>query len=352
MKSRLLPALAATLGVAAADHESFRPDSHAPISIMGDHTHGAGEWMLSYRYMFMEMDGMYSGSDAVSPGQVFAANYTVTPTRMRMDMHMLGAMFAPSDRVTLMAMLPYTSLEMDHRIFPGAAPLIALNGGSSTFTTESDGVGDLKLSALLNLFKQDAHALHAGIGFSLPTGSIGEKDLVPGPGGRLPRQLPASMQPGSGTFDLLPSLTYTYQQPCWSAGVQAHGVYRTGENWHDYRLGHQFGVDSWLAWRPLDWVSLAGGLAYRWEGELSGLQSDLAFRPPFAPARLTVPTAFGTNYGGQRIEALVGANFLVPSGPLRGHRLAVDLRLPLWQEVNGTRLGVDYTLTAGWQYAF
>jgi len=35
-----------------------RPDGHAPISVMGDHMHKMGEWMVSYRYMSMEMEGL------------------------------------------------------------------------------------------------------------------------------------------------------------------------------------------------------------------------------------------------------------------------------------------------------
>ena len=34
-----------------------RPDSHAPIGIMGDHYHKTGEIMLSYRCMHMSMAG-------------------------------------------------------------------------------------------------------------------------------------------------------------------------------------------------------------------------------------------------------------------------------------------------------
>ena len=37
-----------------------------------------------------------------------------------------------------------------------------------------------------------------------------------------------------------------------------------------------------------------------------------------------------------------------PKKVLRG----VDLSVPLYQDVNGYRLGTDYTLTAGWQFAF
>ena len=43
-----------------------RPDGHAPISVMGDHMHKMGEWMVSYRYMSMSMEGLPNGSSKVS----------------------------------------------------------------------------------------------------------------------------------------------------------------------------------------------------------------------------------------------------------------------------------------------
>ena len=43
-----------------------RPDGHAPISVMGEHTHSAGEWMASYRYMNMQMNGLYMGDSKIS----------------------------------------------------------------------------------------------------------------------------------------------------------------------------------------------------------------------------------------------------------------------------------------------
>jgi hypothetical protein len=355
LTSLLLGGLALPTLFAACECEPWCTCGHGPggpISLMGEHTHDAGEWMVSYRYMFMDMDGMYRGSSSTSAGDVFAAGYVVTPEWMTMDMHMLGLMYAPTDDLTLMAMLPYTQMEMSHQIDPAAGMLVMLNGGSRSFTTSTSGIGDLRLSGLIDLVERGPHHLHGGFGFSLPTGSIAERDIVPGPGGRLQRQLPAAMQLGSGTFDLLPSLTYRYHGRSWSAGVQAAGIYRTQDNWHGYRFGHRFDLNTWVSWFPCAWMSVSGGLAYRWEGELSGRQEDVMTRPPFAPARLTVPTAFGENYGGQQLEALIGMNVMIPKGPLENHRLAIDLRLPLWQRVQGDRLGVDYTLTTGWRYAF
>lgn len=363
-------ALAAIPGLAfAADPEAPRSDHRhhhhhhhedhrahflgdGPISVTGTHMHRGGEWMLSYRSMHMVMDGMRHGASSVSPGQVFNAGFTVSPTRMTMDMRMLGLMVAPSDTVTLMAMISHVDLEMDHRIFPGAAPLVALNGDRDTFTTRSRGLGDLKLGSLIRVFDDGPHHLHAGLGVSLPTASIGQTDRVPGPGGRLSRQLPATMQPGSGTFDVLPSATYIHRRSDWAAGLQVRGTWRTGTNHHDYRLGDRFGADSWFNHLVTDWATVGVGLSYLWQGELSGVQSDVSRRPPFAPSRRTVPTAFGANHGGQRLEAVLGINFLAPDGPLEGHRISADLRLPLWEKVNGSRLGVDSTFSVGWQYAF
>ena len=51
------------LPVAAHGDSAQRPDDHAPIGVMGDHTHQAGEWMLSWRRMAMTMEGNRDGTD-------------------------------------------------------------------------------------------------------------------------------------------------------------------------------------------------------------------------------------------------------------------------------------------------
>lgn len=151
---------------------------------MGEHIHKKGEWMFSYRAMYMDMDGMYRGSSSVSAADVFAAGYVVTPEWMTMEMHMLGAMYAPTDRITFMAMLPYTMMEMRHQIDPAAAPLIGLNGGSRFFTTESSGIGDLKLSSLFHIHESGPHHWIGGFGVRacLP-GQSPSRTAFPGPAG-------------------------------------------------------------------------------------------------------------------------------------------------------------------------
>jgi hypothetical protein len=268
---------------------------------------------------------------------------------MTMDMSMVGVMRSVTDRLTFMAMFHYISMEMQHLINP-AIPLL----GGTNFTTRTEGFGDITLSGLYLLHGDDCFQVIAGLGVSLPTGSIAERDGAlrpppPPPPVIVDQQLPAAMQLGSGTVDILPSLTVTQHLNDFMLGVQVRGRIRTHNNHHGYRFGNQFGVDLWGAWSPIQWCSFVGGVGYQYEGELRGRQSGIG---QVSPVGLTVPTAYGSNYGGQRIEATLGMNFVIPRGMLKGNRVGIDVRLPIYQNVNGLQLERDFTLTAGWSWAF
>ena len=127
-------------GIEEGHHHAPRPDSHAPIGVMGDHRHKEGEWMVSYRFKTMRMSGSLNGSSRVSDQQILQA-FPVTPTDMTMNAHMFGLMYAPSDDVTLMFTAPYLDKSMGH-----------ITRAGSQFTTNSSGFGDFKAGALVNLW--------------------------------------------------------------------------------------------------------------------------------------------------------------------------------------------------------
>ena len=334
-----------------AGHDHIRPDSHAPISVMAEHSHSEGEWMLSYRFMSMDMEGLRRGRDGISPADAFAANYTVAPSSMSMDMHMFGGMKAISDKNTLMLMVPYLETEMDHAIFPMASPLIGLNGGASRFTTNSSGWGDLKAGILHTMWQEDGRNVLIAGTIGLPTGSIGEQGIIPGPGGLIDRQLPAPMQLGSGSFEFRPTVTYNSSYEDWSWGTQASAIVRLDDNNHGYQLGDSFTTQAWVS-KPISHsLALNGRLAYTYTNQLSGTQTGVGQHPPFARSRDTVTTAFSKNYGGEMLTAAIGANFVFNEGPVKGHRLAVEIGVPIHQDLYGIQLETDWTLTIGWQLA-
>ena len=333
------------------ERSASRPDAHAPISVMGDHTHSKGGWMLSYRHMSMEMDNLRRGSARVSSEEFFLADggYTVSPEWMSMNMHMLGIMYAPTERLTLMAMGNYLETEMTHEIVSQMTAMM-INGGDTKFTTHSRGLGDLEISALYRFYLKENRKAHFGLGLNLPTGSIDKKDRLPSMGGATKQQMPASMQLGAGTFDLLPSLTFVQQFEDWSWGAQANGVLRLeNKNSNNYRNGHKIELLGWAGYNLAQWLGLNGGLSYNYAGALKGVQTGVN---RMGPNGRSVSTAFGENYGGHRLDLILGINFIKPSGFLENHRLSFDLRLPIWRDLNGYQLETNSVLTFGWQRAF
>lgn len=326
---------------------AINADSHAPIGVMGDHMHGKGEWMLSYRYMYMEMEGNRIGTDSVSPEFIVANSINrfgmpptlrVVPTKMDMHMHMFGAMYAPTDWLTLMVMGMYQEKEMDHVTFN---PMGTARIG--TFTTEAKGLGDTKVSGLFRLYNSNNHKLHLNAGISLPTGSNKKRDTVLAPTGMTPNlRLPYPMQLGSGTYDLLPGITYSGYQDQIAWGAQYMANFRTGRD-QGYTLGDKHDITAWASYRWRPWVSNSVRLAYSHTGKISGSDPQIA-----AP----VQTAHREYQGGEVVTLFLGINLVGQQGKIRGHRLALEAGIPLHRDLNGPQLETDLTITGGWQYAF
>jgi len=334
LRAKFACVVALAFGLAAATAAaSGGPGAHAPIGVMGDHTHEAGEVMVSYRYMRMGMNGLRDNDEGISRSKVLQ-DFPVTPTKMDMEMHMVGAMYAPIDRLTLMLMIPYVILEMDHKTRMG-----------TRFTTRSQGVGDVSLTALVDLWERHGHAIHANLGLSFPSGSITERDRTP----LSPTQnvrLPYPMQIGSGTYDFLPGLTYRGHADALNWGAQARGEVRLNENHAGYRQGNAYLITSWAGYDFARWLGVS--LRVEWSQQLNvrGREDSTNVNPN------VVPTADPGRRAFQRLDVLAGLNFMLPEKMLGGVRFAVEAGLPAYQRLDGPGLETDWMLTVGAQYAF
>ena len=306
-----------------------RPDGHAPIGVMGDHAHQKGEFMASYRYMFMDMDGNRDGTNSISDSEVLQ-DFMVTPVDMTMDMHMFGAMYGVSDNLTVMAMIPFVSKEMEH-----------LTRMGNRFTTNSEGIGDIKTTALYTIFDKDKQRVHLNLGVSFPTGSINERDDTPAGENQI---LPYPMQIGSGTFDLLPGITYLGQSGKGSWGAQALTTLRLGKNYNGYRLGNKYQLSGWVARNWTDWLSTSLRLTGTTWGDIDG--ADDRLNP------MMIPTADPELRNGTQINLGFGVNLYAPEGNLKGSRVAMEFELPILRDLDGPQLETDWQLTLGLQSSF
>ena len=352
-------ALCAALLASPAYADGSYADDHAPIGVMGDHAHRKGEFMLSFRAMHMEMEGNQIGTEEVSPDTIvttvpnrFAGmpgqppTLRIVPTAMRTDMYMLGAMYAPSDSVTLMVMGNYIEKEMDHQTYMGGMG----TNVRGTFETNPKAFGDTKVSALFPLLGHpeegaiDTHELTLKAGVSLPTGSTDETaQILPPMGGTPTVRAPYMMQTGTGTFDLEPALTYKGRRGKIGFGAQAAASIRIDQNKWDYAFGDSYEATAWLSYRPAQWISLSGRVKARTTGRIEGI--DPAIMGP-------VQTANPDFQGGDRVDVIGGINLVAPHGALAGHRLGIELGVPVYQDLNGPQMAGDWMLTVGWQKAF
>jgi len=329
--------------------ESLRADDHAPIGVMADHYHEAGEFMFSYRFMSMSMKGNLVGDDSISPTEIATTipnrffgqpmqppTLRVVPTEMTMDMHMFGLMYAPSDRVTLMAMVNQISKDMDHITFQGPAGTQQLG----TFTTSTSGLGDTSVAALVRLSETEESRVHATIGVSLPTGDTGATGTVLAPTGMQPTlRLPYPMQLGSGSYDLIGGLTYSRFHERWSWGSQWRSVLRTGDNDEGYTFGDEHRLTAWYSRLLTPRFNWSARVEYFDRGNIDGIDPLIV-----AP----VQTADPTYQAASRIDAALGLNYANEAG----HRIAIEVVVPLDQDLDGPQLETDTQLTLGYQYSF
>jgi hypothetical protein len=301
-----------------------------PINVLGSHTHLSGEWMVGYHYMLMEMDGERNGTRRVRHQETLQ-QYPVAHTSMTMSMHMLELMHAPNDALTLMAMLPYKRMSMDH-----------LNRAGVRYRTESDGIGDLLLMGLYTFRgnpRQKGNRVLFNVGLSVPTGSTSKRDDTPS---QRNAKLEYAMQLGSGTWDLVPGITYLGESRHWAWGAQALGTLRLGENDSGYRFGNEFRVTGWGTYRVNDWFAPSVRLDWRRWGNIHGRDPDLnpALNPAFDPDKQK----------GRRLDLFVGAMLYAPEGSLKGHRLTIEAGTPLYQSLAGPQLETDWQWTIAWTY--
>lgn len=310
---------------------SNRPDGHAPISIMGDHVHHKGEFMFSYRYMTMDMRQLRQGTDDASAAEAHT-NYMVAPIDMTMNMHMLGAMYAPSDKITLMVMANYLENDMNLQMRNG-----------NIFATSTSGLGDVSVNALYSIFNKNRKSLHAQLGVTIPTGSIEEKNVIPISMGNQV-QLPYPMQLGTGSFGANLGLTYLGQSDVFSWGHQITGMININDNNQDYKFGNRYKLNNWIAGKMGDNLSVSVRIEGLIIDEIAG---ESALLTP-----MMVTTADTENSGGTYINSGFGLNYLITNGGMKGLRFATELTAPLYQDLNGIQLKQNYNLTFGLQYAF
>ena len=372
MKNLLLIALVALpLNIFAAN-----AIHHGPIGVMADHFHKKGEWMVSLRFANMEMKKNILNGNSISiedilkqpnpftkipmmmknsesmlainevPSKIsdhphstsmkIPANLSVIPKKMTMRMIMLGAMYAPSDKLTLMGMAMFNDKEM---MLDTHQAMVARNYLGS-FETSSSDLTKISFSALFNLHDIESSRWHAIFGLEKSLGENSEKGLVLTPMNiKTFITLPYGMQSSDKALRLITGITNVRLIGGFVIGNQL--LVKKVIDEKDWNFGDELEYNIWLQGSFNDRASYSFRLNYNDQDSIDGFDKTI-----MAP----VQTANPLNYGGEIINFGIGINVI--SNIFVGRykdRFAFEIIKPIDQNKNGLQMKDDLTIYFGFQ---
>jgi hypothetical protein len=311
----------------AANEISDRPDYHAPVGVMRDHIHQKGKIMTSYRFSRMYMDGNRNNRDNLTSDEI---NYMAKPTAMAIKMHMFGIMYGVTNKLNLTLMGGIAEKKMN------------ISNNNKTSSMNNGGKLDTKINGIFQFYNNNDHRFQFNAGLSIPTGSIRD---VKNNGDRLAYP----MQMGSGTYDLLPGVSYSGFANNWSWGSQLNGTFRLGRNNNGYTLGDIYSLTAWASRKLSNTLSISLRLDGKLIDEIDGKDRDINVM--MSGQYMSAPMN-PELHDKKQIDALIGLNFITPSGYFKNHRLAIEFGMPAYQRIDGPMLRGNYKFIFGWQKAF
>jgi hypothetical protein len=280
-----------------------------------------GQWQLVVTATRRRYVGASDGHDSMGTGEILGEGYTLAPRSMTSDSTLVQALLGLDEDNTLLAMLPWVSNRMK-----------VVSDTGANFTQEAEGLGDLNLGLTHRAWQGEGARVLVYGGVSLPTGSYDEADDIPGS----PDQtMDYVMQPGSGTVDLRPALTWLDDRRDWVFGLQLAVVQRLGRNSQDWSGPNEQELSVWATQRLDEVSSISGRVSARNWGDVHGADDDLD------PA--VSPTQDPDRQAGQRIDMVLDyrtGGFVLEGG------------LPLYQHLDGPQLELNWFVSAGWRFSF
>ena len=312
----------------------------APLGVFGADMPAGGHVTLSFLPTFVRLSGNQIGVNDVSPQYIVtnvpwfnsATKLRLVPHSVAQDYQGASVAYGLTDNVTLVVATSYVEKSVDMETFKGASGATPL--GYSVGNTE--GIGDTAVATIVRVYQGPINQLHGSLGLSLPTGSTTENMTLLAPTGVLSAARAFyAMQPGSGTVDLLPCLTYSGALNAWSWGVSFRGRLPLDRGAQGWAYGDLYEATGWggYTWTPGFETTL----------RLDGVtQGRIQGGDP-----LIVGKAEGANpsfYGGQRVDIFGGA---IVSGRFIGlpsTQIAVEAGVPLYQNLNGPQIARDWQI--------
>ncbi len=228
--------------------------------------------------------------------------------------------YGANSDLALFGVVPYVDRSLD------------ITQGSARRTRSASGLGDISVFGRYTVFRRDwpGRTLRVApfAGLELPTGDDDETDSF----GRLP----ASVQPGSGSWDPFGGVVLSYQTLDFEVDAQAS--YRANTKANDFEFGDVARLDGALQYRlwPRELGSGVPGFLY------GVLEANLIHRDKDQVSGTNDPDS-----GGLSLFILPGLQYVT-----KRWIVETGVQIPVVQDLNGTALEKDTIFRAGFRLNF
>lgn len=306
-----------------------RPDGVTPAGLYATHILPEGVFQIMPTFRKFDRTGLRLGTEFVTTDELFAF-FDQVPFAMNVETLMVNASYGTSEDVTLLARIGYVDKSRD-----------AVTSDDVFFSLENDAVTDLELQGLWEIYGSGAWKAHLQGGLSIPLTEPDADETVPGVRAGT---LPYDLQIGTGVFGFIPGVTVQTMNEHGSVGLQVQGRVYVDENDQGWRPGDSVEGNLWAQYRINNFISASSGVRARAWGAIAG------FDPSLDPQR--DPGELASSFKGEHVDIPFGLNFLLPEGPLAGHRLGVEFFWNVHEDLEGPLLAADDGWVLSWTKTF
>ncbi len=303
---------------------NLRPDARGFLATRSAPTLELGRVRLEIDHARFEYSGLLNGTSSVSEDRVFADGYFRAPSSAAVARTEVRAEYGLSENSTLRLLIPFESRRVTYR-----------TAADTTERHTAQGLADVQVAGSVGLSFRDREQAEFTLGLRVPTGSTRETERS-GTGFRLPY----FQQLGGGTYAVEPGFRWTRWGKDWSFGAGAHASLPFDRNDQGWRLGEVLHGQAWASRRVDAYRSIVLGLEYEHKEPVEGADPLLA--PTFDPSEDPEHT------GGQLFALNAGVHMEVEAG----HHVALEIGLPIWQDLNGPQIEQDFHFRVAWWMSF
>jgi opacity protein-like surface antigen len=320
-----------------------------PLAVFGDNMPDPGRLTFSVIPTFANFSHMMVGTKGVTSQQVVTSygwywapslsTMRVVPTNNFQEQQTVTLAYGFAKDWSVVVTAGVLERHSNLVTFNGAASFSNLPFSSiiarGTSYPGVDTLQDGQAAIVWRPYDDGMNRIKINLGMSFPTGSNHNTGgaVLQTTGSYAITQAFYGMQPGTGTFDVLPGILYGGVQGPWSWGLSYRARLPLGVNPQGYMWGNYQEANAW------------GG--YTWlPGFTTTIRANFNIQSPIVGADWwligKLPSADPNYYGGKRIEMYAGADIDGKLFGFPGFSVGVEAGVPVYQNLDGPQISKNW----------